>query len=118
MTFSNTQKSVLFVVIVLLFISLMAAALAGAKWGFSRSARPDTARTITVADSAEVKAPPDTAYVNFSVVRKEKTAQDAAKMNVEKVTFVMAAIAKSGIPKNDIKTVNYSLEPWVDLHLP
>lgn len=111
MSLTNTQKALLSVLVVVLAISLIAAAWGVAKWGFARSSKPDAARGITVSDTAEVKVQPDTAFITFGVVVKDKVAKNAARVNAEKSSAVVAAIAKAGIPKSDIKTVDYSLEP-------
>ena len=114
MTLTNAQKAVLSVLIVVLALSLIAAACGIAKWGFARSGNLDAARGITVSDSAEVKVQPDTAFVTFGVVNKDKVARNAARLNAERSSAVVAAIVGAGIPKSDIKTVDYSLEPQMN----
>lgn len=114
MTLSSTQKAVLVFLVLVLLASLTVAAWGVAKWGFARSAASDTTRGITVSDSAEVKAQPDTAFITFGVTNKSKNANVAARENAATSTSVIAAIAKAGIPKSDIKTIDYSLEPQMD----
>jgi len=114
MTLSNTQKAVLCVLLAVLIVSLTAAAWGIARWGFADFGKLDTDRNITVTDSAEVKSPPDTAFVTFGVVNKDKVAKNAARANAVRSTAIVAAIEKVGIPKSDIKTVDYSLEPQMN----
>lgn len=114
MTLTNTQKVVLFILTAALFASLTVAAWAVAKWGFARSSSTDAVRTITVADSAETKTAPDTAFVTFGVVVKNKVARAAARINATRTSTVVAALRKAGVPKTDIKTVDYSVEPESD----
>jgi uncharacterized protein len=111
MSLTSFQKTVLFVLMALFLASLTIAGLAVAKLAFARAARPDSAGGITVADRAEVKVAPDTAFVTFSVITKDKVARSAASVNANKTTAVIAAVTRAGIAESDIKTVDYSLEP-------
>jgi uncharacterized protein YggE len=114
MTLTNTQKALLSILVVVLALSLIAAAWGVARWGFARSSKPDVARGITVSDTAEVKVQPDTAFITFGVVVRDRVAKLAAQENARRSSAVVAAIAKAGIPKSDIKTVDYSLEPQMN----
>jgi uncharacterized protein YggE len=67
-----------------------------------------------VSDSAQVKAQPDTAFVTFGVVSKDKNARTAARANAAKTSAVLAAITNAGIKRSDVKTIDYSLDPEVD----
>lgn len=114
MALSTTQKAVFLVLTAVLLLSLTVAAWAVAKWGFARSGAANAPRSITVTDSAEVKVRPDTAFITLGVISKAKTAKEAAAANAGKTSAVIAAIEKAGIPKSDIRTVDYSLDPSMD----
>lgn len=66
---------------------------------------------ITVNGSATVKSRPDVAYVSFGVTTQDKDAAKAAKDNAAITNRVIEAIVKSGVPKSDIETINYSVSP-------
>lgn len=114
MTLTTTQKALIFALAVVALVCLAAAALGVARWGFARAAAADSPRSITVSDSAQVKVQPDTAFVTFGVVNKDRNARNAARANAVATSTVAAAIEKAGIPRRDVKTVNYSLEPEID----
>ena len=54
---------------------------------------------------------PDTAFVNVGVTTQGKTAEEARNANAEIVNNVIASLENTGIGKDDIKTVGYSLRP-------
>ena len=54
---------------------------------------------------------PDTAFVNVGVTTQGKTAEEARNANAEIVNNVIASLENTGICKEDIKTVGYSLRP-------
>ncbi len=66
---------------------------------------------IIVSDTAQVKAQPDLAYVTFGVVTEAKNAGAAASANAEIAGKLMSALAGFGIPKSDVETFGYSVEP-------
>lgn len=111
MALSSTQKNVLSILVAVFVVSMSIAAMAVAKWGFSRSRGDASGRGITVVDSAQVKVRPDTAFITFGVVNKDKSAKIAARTNAQKTSAVIEAIKHVGISKFDIKTVDYMLEP-------
>jgi len=114
MSLTNTQKTVLLIAVIVLALSLTAAAWGVARWGFARSSKTDPARGITVSDSAEVKVQPDTAFITFGVVVRDRVAKVAAQENARRSSAVVAAIEKAGIPKSDVKTIDYSLNPQMN----
>jgi len=74
-------------------------------------AQDNNARTLNVNGRGEVKARPDVAYLNISVISKAKTAQAALKDNANKTTNVLNKI-KSLIGKQDtVKTSGFNLAP-------
>jgi len=70
-----------------------------------------SANTITVTGEGLVKAPPDTAEINFAVVTNAAEAQKAQTANAEISHKVIAALEGNGIAAADISTLNYSLNP-------
>ncbi len=114
MNWSPFQRAVLAIVVVVCVVSISVAAWAVARWGFARAGADVPGRGITVSDRAEVKAKPDVAYVTLGVVTKARDAASAAKANAEKTGAVIDAMAKLGIGKSGIKTVDYSLDPEYD----
>ncbi|MFA5385262.1 MAG: SIMPL domain-containing protein [Eubacteriales bacterium] len=70
-----------------------------------------SANTITVTGEGLVKAPPDTAEINFAVVTNAAEAQKAQTANAEISHKVITALEKNGIAAADISTINYSLYP-------
>ena len=91
-----------------LFFVLIVLSLTG-----SACAQQDSAaqRTLNVNGTGEVKAAPDIAYINISVVTRSAKAESAIKENAEKTTNVLNKI-KSMIGKDDtVKTSNFNLSP-------
>jgi len=77
-------------------------------------AQDNNARTLNVNGRGEVKARPDVAYINISVISKAKTAQAALQDNANKTTNVLNKI-KSLIGKEDtVKTSGFNLAPVYD----
>ena len=70
-----------------------------------------SANTITVTGEGLVKAPPDTAEIDFSVVTDATVAQQAQTANAEISHKVIAALEENGIAAGDISTLNYRLNP-------
>lgn len=71
-------------------------------------------RTINVSGQAKVSASPDIAYINLGVITEDKDAKAAQKANAAAMDKVIAAIRTTGVKDDDIKTVNYSINPKYD----
>jgi uncharacterized protein YggE len=69
------------------------------------------ATTLNLAADGEVKAAPDMASISLGVMTQEKTAQGAMQANAARMTEVMAALRKAGIPAKDIQTSGLNLNP-------
>ncbi|MEX0930638.1 MAG: SIMPL domain-containing protein [Candidatus Paceibacterota bacterium] len=67
--------------------------------------------TINVSGEGEVFAVPDIARVSFSVIETSETTQGAQDAASRRVSEVLDALEDLGIEENDIKTLNYSLNP-------
>ena len=77
-------------------------------------AQDNNSRSLNVNGRGEVKAKPDVAYINISVISKAKTAQAALQDNANKTTNVLNKI-KSLIGKQDtVKTSGFNLSPVYD----
>ena len=68
-------------------------------------------RFILVTGSGVASAKADEATVTLGVQTESKTASEASRLNAELMTKIIEAIEKIGIPKDDIKTVSYSIYP-------
>lgn len=69
---------------------------------------------ITVMAEGKASAEPDLAMINIGVENREAEAQEAATENNNRMTAVMAALQEMGIPKEDVQTVNYSIQAEID----
>jgi uncharacterized protein YggE len=69
---------------------------------------------ITVMAEGKASAEPDLAVINIGVENREAQAQEAARENNDLMTAVMAALEAMGIRKEDVQTVNYSIQAEID----
>lgn len=111
MNASNSWKLITALVLIVL-VSVAVAAWALGSSHNNGDTEKDTG--ITVADTAEVKGKPDTAYVTFGVATSNRIAALAAEQNAEKTDKVIKALVEAGISKSDIKTDDYSFYPQMD----
>lgn len=72
------------------------------------------APSLNLSASGEVKVKPDMARINFGVVTEAPTAAEAMNQNAQRMTQVMAAIARAGIRERDVQTSGLSLQPMYD----
>jgi uncharacterized protein YggE len=72
---------------------------------------PVEKRTLSVSGQAKVSASPDIAYINLGVISEDKDAKVAQRANAAAMEKVVASIKANGIKVEDIKTVNYSINP-------
>lgn len=71
-------------------------------------------RTMSVSGQAKVSASPDFATINLGVITEDKDATVAQKANATSMDKVIASIKASGVKAEDMKTVNYSIQPRYD----
>jgi uncharacterized protein YggE len=95
------KTTLLFSIAVVALIALTAASLAGA-------AGP---RSITVSGTGIVTTVPNEADFNFGVSTTGSTANAALRANAARMTSVIQAIEKEGVPAADIQTSQISLSP-------
>jgi uncharacterized protein YggE len=68
-------------------------------------------RTIRVIGTGQAQAAPDEAHLDFGVETTAPTAQAAAQQNAEAMERVIRALVAAGIPRNEIRTHNFSVFP-------
>ncbi len=66
---------------------------------------------ITTRGEAIVKRAPDQAWVSIAAESRASTAAQAQQANADAMRAVQAALSKTGLPADAIKTVGYSLQP-------
>lgn len=101
----------------LLMAAVALAVMAFGLYGSSPANAADTQeekRTLNVSGQSKVSASPDIAYINLGVITEEKDAKTAQKANAAAMDKVISSIKSSGIKNEDIKTVNYSINPKYD----
>ena len=69
------------------------------------------ATTLNLAAYGETKVAPDMATINLGVMTEAATAQEAMRLNAQRMTRVSAALRKAGIAAKDIQTSNLNLNP-------
>lgn len=73
-----------------------------------------TKRTINVAGQGMVTVSPDIAYITLGVVTEDKDAKAAQRSNAVAMDKVVTQIKLAGTKSEDIKTMNYSINPKYD----
>lgn len=68
-------------------------------------------RTVTVSATATIEREPEKAVLLLAVESQGPTARAASEANATKMTAVIAALRKAGIPEREIRTVSYELHP-------
>ncbi|HEX8822213.1 MAG TPA: SIMPL domain-containing protein [Archangium sp.] len=68
-------------------------------------------RTIRVEGKGEVKVAPDEAFIDLGMETLAPTAKAAAEDNARKMDKVITALVRAGIPREEIKTRNYTVFP-------
>ena len=101
----------------------LAAILMAAAFGFSGNAPVQAAsedqptkRTINVSGQGKVNVLSDIAYVTLGVITEDKNAKIAQRYNAASMDKVVTQIKAQGIKSEDIKTVNYSINPKYDFN--
>jgi uncharacterized protein YggE len=68
-------------------------------------------RTITASGKGAIQATPDVAYVNMGVITEGQELSKVQAENAEKMTKVIASLTELGVKKEEIKTINYNVNP-------
>ncbi len=71
-------------------------------------------RTMKVNGRGTVEASPDIAIISAGVVTEDKNAQNAQNQNDLIINNIISALARIGIPREDIKTQTYTVYPNYD----
>jgi uncharacterized protein len=66
---------------------------------------------IVVTGEGQVSVAPDYAAISAGVVSRAKTAGEAADANAKAMAAVIGALTDAGVARDDIRTVQYSLQP-------
>ena len=97
--------------IVVLVLAIIVVLLVGSMFGLISSSDNSQPKTITTNGMSVVRVSPDTAYINIGVVTEGEEAATAQKDAGEKMNAVMAELKNLGIEEQDIRTINYSVNP-------
>lgn len=75
--------------------------------------RPDNPppRTITVSAQGTIEREPEQGVVTLAVESEATDARAAADANAQRMTQLMAALRRAGVPDRNIRTVSYELRP-------
>ena len=80
--------------------------------GEASPAKPDTTpRTVQTNGTAQISVIPDRAELSFGVETRDEDLEVARKANDERVTKLLAAIRKLGVPSKRVKTGYLSITP-------
>jgi uncharacterized protein YggE len=89
----------------------------GPAFGADTSLCPE--KTISVSGSGEIMATPDISTVIFGVQTENQDVKIAQQENAQITDGMISALTAAGIPREDIKTVGYTISPvYEDTNLP
>ncbi len=91
--------------------SFLLSALMAAPLGAQTVTIPPSPPTIEVGGTGEAKVTPDRALIYVGVQTKGRTAAVAGAENARLANAVLEAVRTSGIPRDQIGTMNYSVNP-------
>lgn len=78
-------------------------------------ARMHAPRTLlTLSETAEIRSSPDVAFITFGVVTEGKSADEAMKLNAQKMNSVFAAVKAQGIADKNVQTTGLNLNAVYD----
>jgi uncharacterized protein YggE len=92
----------------------LAAAALTAGHAAAQPSPPPREQTIRVTGTGEARARPDQATADFGVETSAVTAQAAAAENAQRMERVIAALVRSGVPRDRIETRDYNVYPDYD----
>ena len=82
-------------------------------YGANNDSSPNRGR-IKVRGTGRVSASPDTAIITLGVVTEGKDLERLQEENAEISTRVIKSILNNGVPRDNIKTSSYTIEPQYD----
>ena len=94
-----------------IFVGSMVTTLASASPAFAQSSAIPVTPSIVTSGTAEGKVTPDRAAIMVNVQTRAATAAAAASENARRTTAVLDALGKLGLPKSQLSTEGYSVQP-------
>ena len=82
--------------------------------GVVRAQEPKAIPTVVTVGVATVSAAPDQAFVVVTAENRARNPKEAASLSAQAMTAVQEQLSKTGIGKDRIRTLQYSLEPEFD----
>jgi uncharacterized protein YggE len=82
--------------------------------GVVRAQTPRDIPTVVTVGEATVSAAPDQAFVVVTAENRARNPKDAANLSAQAMTAVQDRLAKAGIGKDHVRTLQYSLQPEFD----
>lgn len=80
----------------------------------SSSGNPASVPSIVTTGEAIVRRAPDQAFVIAAVETRARTPRDAQQQNATTMTAMLQRVAASGVPKDAIRTLGYTIQQDVD----
>lgn len=78
------------------------------------SLKNQTKESMTVFGTGSISAMPDVLTIRLDVVTEHLDLTIAQQFNAEKISRVLQAITERGIPRENIRTVEYTIQPKYD----
>jgi len=82
----------------------------------THSTQSQSEETISVFGNGSISATPDLLTIRLDVVTEDIKLSIAQQQNAEKVTAVLQALTQLGIQRENIRTVEYTIQPKYDYH--
>ena len=78
------------------------------------SLKNQSKESMTVFGTGSISAMPDVLTIRLDVVTEHMDLSIAQQLNAEKISRVLQAITQRGIPRENIRTVEYTIQPKYD----
>ncbi len=76
--------------------------------------QPMPNKCLKVSGLGTISVSPDQAKISLGVITENKSLQQAQEENAIAITNIIAALVALGIPKKNIQTINYQIDPVYD----
>lgn len=113
-TFKNKLSISLAIIMAMVVMTMAVLSLSSVFPARAAEGNQPAKKTINVSGSGTITVSPNIAYVTLGVITENKDAKAAQQDNAKAMDKVVAAIKNSGIKSDDIKTVNFSINPKYD----
>ncbi|MFT4091821.1 MAG: SIMPL domain-containing protein [Asticcacaulis sp.] len=70
--------------------------------------------SLTLSETAEIRSSPDVAFITFGVNTEAKTAEEALRLNAQKMNAVLASVKQQGIDEKHVQTSGLNLNAVYD----